>query len=363
MKINNAAKLRQVSPLSMYITMTGAMLHEHDDVHRKMQDMIAGIKRYQSSSFVAQKRNYAIIWRDGQTHLRKVQSSNNEADTILFIPSLVNKCDVFDLCTERSMAGWFNDQGYNVYILDWGDLLKERDIDLCGINKKFIGALHFLRQENNGRVHCLGYCMGGVLSLGALALEPNLADSLTLLATPWDFHAGHKTLYNRIQYWGPSALMQADKKQMLSAHSLQTLFASVDPLLAQKKFSRFLEFEEGSAAYNIFVAVEDWLNDGVDIPHTIAQDTIQNWYLNNNLAQKKWRINGALVDIAKIKIPVCVVASRKDRLVDFESSMAVKKEILAAHMIEPDCGHIGMIAGAKSIEDVWQPIENWLQSM
>lgn len=362
---SSAIKTREISHLAMYIAMTGAMLGGRKNAQYDMQQMIKGMQRYQASPYQARKCTYEVIWQISGTGLRQIGKNRPSAEhSVLLVPSLVNKSDIFDLCEERSMAGWFYDQGYNVCILDWGDFSGEKDIDLSDIiHHRLCSALDYLKSNTNGNIHCLGYCMGGNLCLGAAFLKPDTLKSLTVLASPWDFNQGQKTLLSRIQFWAPAALMQAEKKHVLSANSLQMLFASVDPLLAQKKFSKFSEMKEGCEDSNIFIAVEDWLNDGVDIPKKIAFEAINDWYLKNVLAKSEWYVHGTKIDISELNIPVCVVASKKDKLVDYESSIQIQKYIKHAKLLQPDCGHIGMIAGSKSIEEVWRPVSEWMKSV
>lgn len=146
------------------------------------------------------------------------------------------------------------------------------------------GALQHLRDQAKAKkcnIHGLGYCMGGALSLGLAAQNSGLFNSLTLLATPWDFYAGQKTLLHHVRFWTPSAMSRIENKNYLSADQLQSLFASVDPMLAQKKFSRFSKMDMESEEARIFVAVEDWLNDGKDLPAGIARECIMDWFIHN----------------------------------------------------------------------------------
>lgn len=355
---------RSINPLAMHIGMTGAFLQGQESAVNDMQQMIRGMQRYQASDYFPESQPYDVIWECGQTSLRLMCGNQKKsAENIFLVPSMINKSDIFDLCEKRSMVKWFYDHGYNVYLLDWGDLSAENIGIEDLICERLAVALKHIKSKSDQKLHCLGYCMGGILSLGAAFKDETNIDSLILLASPWDFHRGAATLLQRIKFWAPSALMQSEKNNVLGANSLQMLFASVEPLLAQKKFSKFLDVEEGSVSEKIFIAVEDWLNDGVDIPNVIAVETIQNWYGKNCLALGEWRIKGERVDIHSITIPVLIVASRNDRLVDFESSISVKECIEHADLIEPNCGHIGMIAGARSIEDVWSPILDWIKNV
>lgn len=358
-------RIRKISPLAMHLSMAGALLQGTKNAQYDMEQMVKGMQRYQTSDYIAKKCNYDVVWSLGEASLRRIQVGHvQKNDILILVPSLVNKSDIFDLCEERSMAQWFCDQGFDVFIFDWGNLSNEPEIKIeTLIADRLCSAIQKLHEQySTKKIHALGYCMGGVLCLGAVYLTPQCLDTLTLIATPWDFHRGFQTLLNRIRFWAPLALMQAERSKILCSSSLQTLFASVDPLLTQKKFSKFVEMEEGSKNYKIFVAVEDWLNDGVDIPHNVAFETIENWYLKNALVKNEWHIANQKVDFKTLNIPVSVVASRKDSLVEYESAISLQKEIKHAEVLEVSCGHIGMMAGRNSIEEIWEPISEWIRN-
>jgi len=359
-------KMRGINPLSMNLVMTGAMLHGQEHAEMAMVKMIKGMQKYQASSFYPKAAQKKSVWQSGQSSLFEIKNvaSNDKSPLVVLVPSLVNGAEIFDLYEDRSMCAWFSDEGFRTYLFDWGDLTKD-DVTNCSalITGKLQKALEHLKGENpNAPIHVLGYCMGGTLCVGLVHNAPDLVSSLTLLASPWNYHIGAQTLLSRIKFWAPSALMQSEKKGALSASSLQMLFASVDPLLTQRKFEKFLDMSDQEQNFKLFVAVEDWLNNGFDIPENIAQECITQWYLKNVQHEKKWSVGGQNVDPQTIECPIHIVASKKDRLVDYESSMALAAQLNNAEALDPDCGHIGMIAGAQSIENVWRPIADWMRA-
>ena len=55
-----------------------------------------------------------------------------------------------------------------------------------------------------------------------------------------------------------------------------------------------------------------------------------------------------------------VVASSEDRLVEFDVAKALYEQLDGAVLHDPKCGHVGMIAGSHAVENVWQPIGEWV---
>jgi polyhydroxyalkanoate synthase len=382
-----AAKLRVgPKPLMAHIGLVGTALEGRADAPECMADMLRGIKRYQSIDYTPRPRPYQTVWRDGQTSLRLVSTNfevSEEAlaatqdvrDICVFVPSLINASDILNLSEERSLAGFFADNGFHSFYFDWGNLCEEpAEFSIAAlIETRIAAALAWLRDAYpQARVHLFGYCMGGALALGLAHLDqlqkaPRKIASLTLLATPWDFHAGFKTLLNRVKFWSPAALNSVRHAGFLAADYLQSLFASIDPSLTQAKFSSFAKMQEESPEARVFVAVEDWLNNGCNLPKIIAEECIEGWFFENKVAAGKWVIGGAAVQPERLDIPVLVVASQSDRIVEYECALALYHALCArqnggaAALLRPDCGHIGMIAGKRSVEKVWQPILAWMR--
>ena len=76
---------------------------------------------------------------------------------------------------------------------------------------------------------------------------------------------------------------------------IQTLFWRLDPLLVERKFVRFAGLDPASRAARGFVALEDWLNDGVPLARKVARECARDWYGDNLPARGEWRVDGAPV--------------------------------------------------------------------
>lgn len=335
----------------------------------KAQDMervMRGIKLYQNHPFKAEREKGRIIWKIGSVSVERLYSQKGEADrgAILLIPSLINAASIFDLCQERSFASFMAQQGFRIYLLDWGNTAKnDAGLNLdAAITERLLPAIKAACSDAGDCITLAGYCMGGTLSLAASALEPERIKEVVLLAAPWDFRAGNNILSDRVREWAPAAMMQIEQKGAMSSLWTQTLFATLDPAGSSKKFARFAEMDQNCSEARIFVAVEDWLNEGLDIAQGIARDVLQKWFALNAPAKGEWAVDRKIIDPSALKAPVMLVASSGDRLVPFESSDALGRAMQKENIsrLELDCGHIGLIAGSRAVQDVWSPIARWL---
>ena len=143
------------------------------------------------------------------------------------------------------------------------------------------GALDRAREAAGGPVPVVGYCMGGLLALALAAQRPADVAALGLLATPWNFHAERvaqaEALARAVEASGP---LLEDYGE-LPVDVIQSMFSALDPFLVSRKFIRFADAKTDGAAAEDFVALEDWLNDGVPLSGPVARECMGGWYGRN----------------------------------------------------------------------------------
>jgi polyhydroxyalkanoate synthase len=319
-----------------------------------------------------------VAWAEGATRLldysrapeakkakKDKKDKKDKGPAILVAPSLVNRGYVLDLMAERSLMRALAAGGLRPYLVDWGAPGEaERGLDLDGYVMGRLGrCLDAVHAQTGEKPVLVGYCMGGLLAL-ALALRRQ-ADlrGLALLATPWDFHgdggAQSRMTARLMTPWFPVF----DQLGSVPVDVLQMLFASLDPLLALRKFLAFSTFEPDSEKAEAFVALEDWLNDGVALPVDVARDCLLGWYGENAPAKGAWRIGGAPVRPQQLELPALVVVPQNDRIVPPVSADALAAAIPRARVLRPPAGHIGMVVGGKRRAHLWDPLAAWIAGL
>lgn len=330
-------------------------------VQQMARDMTDGLKAYRASSHVAQRPARKVVWEKGSSRLlQATPRANKNAVPVLLVPSLINRADIMDLDVRHSFAAYLGEAGFDVYLLDWG---------APGTDEKTFTIDDYITQrlypcfEQLNRPHLIGYCMGGTMAAGAIAALDDQSNirSLTLLAAPWDFHAGDRMMPMRMNAFALSAGPVMEQTLRLPVDWIQALFASIDPLFAFNKFRNFARMDPASDEARRFVIVEDWLNNGVDLTAPAANQAMQQWYIENQPFNGVWTLGKSLVDAGNIKVPTHVVAAGSDRLVPSPSALAILAQIDAATKFEPAIGHIGMMASSRAIGTVWEPVTAFLK--
>lgn len=330
------------------------------EMRRRIDLMLTGIERYRRHPYRRDLPDPPVVWSESGARLLDYRPQGGAP--VLFVPSLVNRAYVLDLSADRSLLRWLAEQGIRPLLVDWGtpgDL--ERRMTLTDYIAGRLERALEATVELCGRPPAVaGYCMGGLLAAALALRKPKLVASLTLLATPWDFHAEDAETARRaaalFQPFGPFL----DHWGEMPVDALQALFAQLDPLLALKKFSQFARMAPDSRAALAFVALEDWLNDGVALPAAVARDAIAGWYGRNDTARGNWLIAGLPVRPDMIRVPTLALIPEADRIVPPASAAALAESIAGARVMRPHLGHIGMVVSGGAKSHVWRPLAEWI---
>lgn len=319
--------------------------------------MIAGLAAYRRHPWTREMADPPAIWAEGGSRLLDF---GGEGPAVLFVPSLVNRAYVLDLTPERSLMRWLPGQGFRTLLLDWGwPGEAER---LFTLTDYVAGRLERALMAAPGPVVLAGYCMGGLLALAAALRRPDRVRALALLATPWDFHAGPDGPRRSRTAAGlvPGLDVLMDPTGALPVDAIQSLFAMLDPFGIAQKFRAFARLKPESDRAALFVALEDWLNDGVPLPAPVARQCMAGWYGRNEPGRLMWRIAGQVIDPAAWAGPAFAGIPERDRIVPPASAMAAAARLRQGVVHVAAGGHIGMVAGAGAETALWRPLGAWL---
>jgi polyhydroxyalkanoate synthase len=330
----------------------------------RLSRFLDGIEAYRHHPYRRNTAEPPVAAEMGSTRLLHFPATTSDAITsVLVVPSLVNRSYVLDLSEETSFMRWLATRGIEGYLVDWGrpgDL--ERGFNLTNyVTERLDVLFEVVRGASNIPVFVLGYCMGGNLALALALHRQTEVAGLAVLATPWDFHAEDEGSAHRL-----AATAQAIEGQLtaigeLSTDILQMLFCMLDPLLGYRKFQSFACMDPSSARANDFVALEDWLNDGVPLVAAVAQECLGGWYGENEPARGGWRIDGNVVDPAGFRKPSIAMIPARDRIVPPASAQALASALPNCETHAPQTGHIGMMASHNAEKYVWHPLETWIR--
>ena len=319
---------------------------------------LAGIRAWHSHPWHRDLPDPPVRWRESTARLLDYGGGG---PVVLFVPSLVNRWTVLDLMAGHSMVRWLAEQGAHPMLLDWGE--PEPDFTLTDhIAGRLVRAMEAAK-GSGGKIVLAGYCMGGTFATAAAALRPDLVNGLALLAAPWDFHAGDIEHLHKLT--ATCAMLEPLLRDMATVpvDLLQALFALDDPTAVAEKFRQFGRLDQDSAPARLFVALEDWLNDGVPLSGATARECLHSWYRDNLPARGEWRVAGLTIDPGSIIVPAFAAVPRRDHIVPPDSARALARLLPRLTLVEPNAGHVGMTAGRSAEKVLWAPLRDWLRTI
>jgi poly(3-hydroxyalkanoate) synthetase len=224
--------------------------------------------------------------------------------------------------------------------------------------KKVLPAIDFLYNTLKQKINLSGYCIGGLLAIAACHLRQTAIKSVALLATPWDFD---KIDYREFLGNMNDVLSIYEESGIMPPYIIKIFFTMINQRQVYDKFIEFSSIDIESSKYKKFLAIENWLNDGISVSINTVRDIINNFYLKNITAHGKWVINGKLITLSKIKQKVFIAMPLRDGIVPIGSSLPMLSYLSNKYIFTPDTGHIGMVVGNDAKKNLWPELLKWIE--
>ncbi len=358
MRPTAAAERRGPRPLGLHIAHAEWAWRSGNP--KQLASFYKGIQAYRCHPFRREVRQRPAVWERGSCRL--LDYGPADGCPLLVVPSLINRAYILDLMPGLSLLEHLRDNGIRPLLLDWGDGTgPDGQLGLSRlIRERMEPALGWIHHALGKPPLVMGYCMGGTLSTALACLCHDRMAGLALLATPWDFSHGNDR-HGQLMPCYDALASGTGYLGRLPVDALQTLFAQIDPLNVPRKFARFARVTSTSNAAVRFVAIEDWLNDGVSLSAEIATECLSDWYGGNVPAHGTWRIGDITVAPERLDLPVCLAIPDRDRIVPPASALALGSLLREHELIRPNAGHVGMIVGKHAEATLWAPLLRWLK--
>src|SRR3712207_2916156 len=133
-----------------------------------------------------------VVWTKNKAKLYRYRpyAEKTYPVPILMVYALINRPYVLDLVPGNSFIEYLTDQGFDVYLLDWGvpgDEDKDMDLEHYVLDYLPRVVRKVLRTSGVEELTLFGYCMGGTLAAIYASLFPENLKNLVLLTTPVAF--------------------------------------------------------------------------------------------------------------------------------------------------------------------------------
>jgi polyhydroxyalkanoate synthase len=310
-----------------------------------------------------------VVWRRDKAQLwryRTDAATVSVAPPILIVHSLVSKSYVLDLMPNNSMIRFLLEEGFDVFLLDWGvaDPAEAENTLEDYVDDYIPEAIEAtLRESGADELTVIGYCFGGVLTLLLAAGHPELPiRNLVTLATPADYSKmGFMSQMFARGRLDPDDVI--DETGLVSSTRMDEGFQALKPtdhVVQQVNLFQNLwnaEFVDG------FLAMNRWARDQVPFPGAAFRQTVQTLIRDNALMRGVIPFGRGEVRLEDITMPYLNVFAEQDGIVPAAASEPITELVGSrdASELRLQSGHVGFVAGRQAAKVARPQIADWIR--
>jgi polyhydroxyalkanoate synthase subunit PhaC len=314
-----------------------------------------------------------LVWALNKASLYRyvpvVPAEKRHPVPLLLVFALMNRPHILDLRPGHSFVEYMVNQGYDLYLLDWGapgpedKNLKFDDYTLDYMPR----AIRKVKSISGSQeFSLLGWCIGAILAsvYSALRGDEEGLRNLILLTAPLDFSNKQGLTFAR---WTDGRYFDVEKVLAafgnMPGEMIDYGAKALKPV--ENYIGNYLKLWDNLDDPRIvesWHAMNTWVTDNVPLAGGAFRQLIVDLYRNDKLMRGEFVIRGEKVDLGRIRANLLTVIAEGDHITPACQSESVMRKVSSKdkELFRVAGGHIGIMAGSGAHKVTWPHINGWL---
>ena len=283
---------------------------------------------------------------------------------VLIVTSLVNQPYILDLVPGQSMVEDLLQQGFDVYMIEWGRPRREHaglTLEDHVLERLPRCVERVLQHSGERELSVIGYCVGGLLSVLYAALTPKAPmKNLVCMAAPINADG----LESLKAWMGPGF----DEEALLEHHGnvpadwVQNTLRALRPFGKMAGAMSLLNQIDNEEVVRSNLRMGKWETDNIPFPGATFRQMVNDFLRGNKLVAGGWRIGGQVADLARITTPLLHLLAADDHITPYAAARDLVPRVSSRDKQEiiVKGGHVGLVAGRGAQTRMWPALQAWL---
>jgi polyhydroxyalkanoate synthase len=287
---------------------------------------------------------------------------------LLLVYALINKPFIFDLLPGRSFVEYMLEQGFDMYLLDWGSPGPEdQRITFDDYVTEYLGrAVRKVRRiSGSDEISMLGYCIGATVAVTYCSVYPEApVRNLIILTAPIDFEGAPE---GSMAVWLEEGRLDIDKLVDTLGNVPGELIRFWAKMLkpVENFFGAYVNLMKMLNDRNSVLAwqaINRWVEDVIPFAGEAFRQFVKVYLRGNKLIRGEHEINGRKVDPKNISASLLNVVAQFDHLVAQSQSESIMSLVSSEdkELTVIPATHVGLMISRGARHKLWPQVSSWL---